>query len=90
MSDCTSTISWPGRLSNGPLEGFATWLFRGVLQVARFGDHVAIQSVGAILLWRERWRQRQALRSLNDHMLQDIGLSRADVEGECRKPFWSA
>ena len=36
----------------------------------------------------ERWRQRQALSRLDDHLLKDIGLSRADVEAETRKPFW--
>ena len=31
---------------------------------------------------------RRHLASLNDHMLKDIGVSRADVEYEIRKPFW--
>ncbi|HYG85743.1 MAG TPA: DUF1127 domain-containing protein [Azospirillum sp.] len=38
--------------------------------------------------WYERWRQRQALMRLDDHMLKDIGLTRADVELEVTKPFW--
>ena len=38
--------------------------------------------------WRERRQQRQALLRLDDRMLRDIGLSRADVEGEVSKPFW--
>jgi uncharacterized protein YjiS (DUF1127 family) len=41
-----------------------------------------------ILLWRERSRQRRHLGELSDHMLRDIGLSRADVWSECTKPFW--
>ena len=32
--------------------------------------------------WRERSQQRQALLRLDDRMLRDIGLSRADVERE--------
>jgi uncharacterized protein YjiS (DUF1127 family) len=36
----------------------------------------------------ERVRQRRALESLPDHMLQDLGLTRRDVETECRRPFW--
>ncbi|MBX6321735.1 MAG: DUF1127 domain-containing protein [Rhodospirillaceae bacterium] len=36
----------------------------------------------------ERARQRHALQSLDDRMLKDIGLTRADVEREVRKPFW--
>ncbi len=35
-----------------------------------------------------RQRQRRALQELPDFLLQDIGLSRADVEGEAGKPFW--
>ncbi len=38
--------------------------------------------------WQERAKQRRALRELNDHLLKDIGLSRADAEHEARKPFW--
>jgi uncharacterized protein YjiS (DUF1127 family) len=43
-----------------------------------------------ILAWLERVRQRRQLRQLGDHMLRDIGLSRADVEAEVSKPFWRA
>ena len=38
--------------------------------------------------WNERRRQRRALEALPDHLLQDIGLSRADVVNEADKPFW--
>lgn len=41
-----------------------------------------------ILTWSERIRQRRALLALDDWMLKDIGLSRADVMRECDKPFW--
>ncbi|WP_207459416.1 DUF1127 domain-containing protein [Azospirillum sp. SYSU D00513] len=36
----------------------------------------------------ERWRQRQHLMMLDDHLLKDIGLSRADADQETSKPFW--
>lgn len=38
--------------------------------------------------WHALYRQRQQLASLNDEMLKDIGLSRADVETEINRPFW--
>jgi len=38
--------------------------------------------------WADRHEQRRDLASLDDHMLHDIGLSRADVEREAAKPFW--
>jgi uncharacterized protein YjiS (DUF1127 family) len=41
-----------------------------------------------VLTWLERAQQRRHLRTLSDHMLRDIGLSRADVENEAGKPFW--
>lgn len=41
-----------------------------------------------LLIWQERAAQRRALRELNDHMLKDIGLSRADAFREADKPFW--
>ena len=53
----------------------------------RWRDIVA-QFVELTLAWLERARQRRQLQSLNDHMLKDLGLSRADVDGEASKPFW--
>jgi uncharacterized protein YjiS (DUF1127 family) len=38
--------------------------------------------------WIERYRQRRQLLGLNDALLKDIGISRADVEREAAKPFW--
>jgi uncharacterized protein YjiS (DUF1127 family) len=39
-------------------------------------------------LWLELRRQRRRLLTLSDHMLHDLGLSRADAEGEAMRPFW--
>ncbi|MEI7804243.1 MAG: DUF1127 domain-containing protein [Hyphomicrobiales bacterium] len=36
----------------------------------------------------QRRRQRQALLELEDHLLDDLGLSRHQAEQEARKPFW--
>ncbi|MBP2298393.1 DUF1127 domain-containing protein [Azospirillum picis] len=38
--------------------------------------------------WSERRRQRRALEALPDHLLADIGISRADAATEAEKPFW--
>jgi uncharacterized protein YjiS (DUF1127 family) len=38
--------------------------------------------------WLEQRRQLQALGSLDDDQLRDIGLSRDDVERACARPFW--
>lgn len=46
----------------------------------------------ALILWlldlSERRRQRAALMSLDDRLLKDIGLTRADAEREYDKPLW--
>lgn len=34
------------------------------------------------------WRQRQTLASLDDTMLRDIGVTRAQAEAEAGKPIW--
>jgi uncharacterized protein YjiS (DUF1127 family) len=38
--------------------------------------------------WQDRARQRRRLSELDDRMLKDIGLTRADVHREVEKPFW--
>lgn len=46
----------------------------------------------ALLAWiariREQSRQRDALLSLSDWELRDIGITRYDAETEARKPLW--
>lgn len=41
-----------------------------------------------LAVWFERSRQRRALAKLDDRMLRDIGVSRADANREAEKPFW--
>ena len=43
-----------------------------------------------LLIWQEHASERHALASLDDRMLRDVGLSRADIEVEANKPFWRA
>jgi uncharacterized protein YjiS (DUF1127 family) len=50
----------------------------------------AVRAVRALLTWQERDQQRHALAQLDARMLKDVGLSRAEVELELRKPFWHA
>jgi uncharacterized protein YjiS (DUF1127 family) len=38
--------------------------------------------------WRRRARDRAQLAGLDDRMLRDIGLTRADAEFLINKPFW--
>jgi len=47
-------------------------------------------------LWRELTnrfalaRQRRSLRDLDDHLLDDIGITRAQAQSEAKKPIWQA
>ncbi len=46
------------------------------------------QVVATISTWIERDRMRRRLLNLDDRMLRDVGISRAEVHGEAAKPFW--
>jgi uncharacterized protein YjiS (DUF1127 family) len=48
----------------------------------------ALAVAEVLLAWQERLRQRRHLSGLDDRLLKDIGLSRADVQREVEKPFW--
>jgi uncharacterized protein YjiS (DUF1127 family) len=41
-------------------------------------------------MWQARASERYKLADLEPHQLEDMGLTRADVIGECSKPFWRA
>jgi uncharacterized protein YjiS (DUF1127 family) len=49
------------------------------------------QITGRLNLWRARVRARRQLRDvcqLDDHILQDIGLTRVALRHEPERPFW--
>jgi uncharacterized protein YjiS (DUF1127 family) len=47
-----------------------------------------VKASDTLLDWQDRARQRHRLGEMDDHLLRDIGLSRADLEHEIEKPFW--
>jgi uncharacterized protein YjiS (DUF1127 family) len=49
---------------------------------------IARGTLRLIALWHERGRQRQALASLDERLLRDIGITRSQAARECNKPFW--
>jgi len=57
-------------------------------EFARTLQRFATNIFTTVLDWQERARQRRRLSELDDRMLKDIGLTRADVSREVEKPFW--
>jgi len=41
-----------------------------------------------VFTWLDHARQRRHLGELDDRLLRDIGLSRAEVDYESSRPFW--
>ncbi len=44
--------------------------------------------LATIRFWLQRSIQRRHLAHLDDHQLQDIGISREQASREAAKPFW--
>lgn len=74
------TILRLSRLSRAPSpgSGFGTAL----LAVALYAP------ARCVLHWLGLARERRHLARLDDRLLRDIGLTRADVAPEITKPFW--
>jgi len=74
--------------------GCATFEQQAAIGLRGFGGKFrALRSLPAAmidqaLVWQERARERRRLRELDDYLLRDMGLSRADVEREASIPFW--
>jgi uncharacterized protein YjiS (DUF1127 family) len=48
----------------------------------------AARALDGLVQWHEIARQRRALLTLDDRMLKDIGITRAEAEREASLPFW--
>ncbi len=65
----------------GPVTGFiGTFAPTGPGLLTRLADRLAT--------WQRRAGERRHLMRLDNRLLADMGLSRADVEREYRTPFW--
>ena len=51
-------------------------------------EAAAIKVRKTLAVWVSRTAERRHLAELNDHMLKDIGLTRAEVAVEINKYFW--
>lgn len=73
---CIDTISPPSRWP----ERIRSTLATIVGEIAR--------SIDTLARCAERARERRSLVSLDDRMLKDIGIGRAEAWAEADKPFW--
>lgn len=48
----------------------------------------ALKVVVAIVTWEHMRRTRNSLKYLDDHLLEDIGVTREMAEREAARPFW--
>jgi len=76
MATCRATAAAARSELGGVRTGHQNWPWLHAMQRA--------------LTWHERARQRRHLECLSDHMLRDIGLTRADVLAEATKRFWQS
>ncbi len=75
--------------STSPAHGERSRPFDGAVarpQPRRWVAH----ALDGLLTWSERARQRRRLMQFDDHLLRDIGISRAEAIAETEKPFWRA
>ena len=56
--------------------------------VPAHGEHWLVRGWTTLHTWLARSRERHMLTELDEHMLKDIGMTRADVVVESGKPFW--
>ncbi len=73
---CSALQGPPVDASRGALDGIA--------RLAR----LPLAILETVLVWQERDQQRRHLAALDDRLLSDIGISRADAAREAAIPFW--
>jgi uncharacterized protein YjiS (DUF1127 family) len=53
-----------------------------------FAAHLAVNFAVTVTKWDTRRKSRSALKNLEPHLLNDIGLNRLSAQAEASKPFW--
>jgi uncharacterized protein YjiS (DUF1127 family) len=76
----------------GPALHQAAWPGTPVGPAEVWRRHASLAALRSIIAtWRERIRVRQALEQMsrdNPYLIDDIGLTRRQLEAEIAKPFW--
>lgn len=61
---------------------------RGRVKLRRRARTIGQPILARLQQWRQRGKERAELASLDDRMLADIGISRAEAQFLSGKPFW--
>lgn len=88
MAQCIDTIGTSSYL--GPAERLGSWLGRTLDKALATLAQGAAGGILMLLAWQRRAAQRVHLATLPDHILKDVGLTRADIHAETRKAVWTA
>jgi len=75
--------TYAATMAQGVTQGAST--FGGFLQGL---IRLPLSALEVFLIWQERASERHRLAGMEDRMLKDMGLSRADVDREAAIPFW--
>ena len=54
------------------------------------GRRRRVSVLSALANFHDVWRQRQALKKLDDTQLRDVGITREQAVAESRRGFWDA
>ncbi len=77
-----ASLASPARVRSGGPEAMPQRVIRPK------GRHWLTRGVDLLFTWSERTRERRQLMQFDDHVLRDIGITRADAAAEAAKPFW--
>ena len=70
------------------LQGPAVGASQSALDVIARLARRPLAILETLLVWQERDQQRRHLAALDDRLLSDMGMSRADAVREAAMPFW--
>ncbi|MEQ8285041.1 DUF1127 domain-containing protein [Thalassospira sp.] len=88
MVNCNDTIQLPDiRVNNRAVMNGKQGTKSVTWRSAMVG--VAVSIVEYLARLQAHARNRHAIQMLDNNMLKDIGLTRADIDNELSKPFWT-
>lgn len=79
----------PDTLRSTPkLRGSASLWPASPLSPDRSASELVMNTIARLDLWMSRAKQRRALAELDDRLLADVGIGRAEAARECGEMFW--